>query len=406
MALGLFMILVSSAVFSSAAQAAGEDVTCECLDSTCGRCEVETGVDFYTEKCGPTKAKVKSCKRPQCKAVSDYELCIAKNDPTKKSPVRAVASTESSQQSQAAARSADVILAVGKSHLQRGEATIDLLTGMKVFAGDKIVTADDGRVRIRFPELSEVFVSPLSSLIITDAHIEKRSGPSKRTIMLELQMGRVRSRVQGRYDDGESKFEVKTRSAVAGVRGTEFEVAFALSDSHWTTEVRTLKGEVSLDGRGGDKEKNHADVFGGTYVAHVVPAPPQGSSPFEIEAALARGSVSEVFKLSNDDLQRFDDKGFSLNLLNKDAADRQPSANVGANLCSAPIGSFNQCSWTCEGNPKGSKKCRSDLSHVKCVRRLCRASGEWAEPTVLPVKDGASCDGGGSSVVGDCGGYW
>lgn len=408
----LFTILVSFGTSSSIAFAAGEDVTCECLDSSCGRCEVETGVDFYTEKCGPSKSKVKSCKRPQCKAVSEYEVCIAKNDRAK-SAVRAIASASAAaQQSQAAApRSADVILAVGRSQLHRGEAKIDIMTGMKVFAGDKIVTAEDGRVRIRFPELSEIFISPISSLVITDALIEKRAGPSKRTIMLELQMGRVRSRVQGRYDDGESKFEIKTRSAVAGVRGTEFVVSYEQTDSQWKTEVRTLKGEVSLDGRGGDptdkkfKDRNHATVVGGTIAAHVIPAPAPGASPFEIDAALARGRASEVIKMSDQDLEGFDDKGFSLNLLNKDPAERQPTA-VAANLCSAPIGAFNQCSWTCEGNPKGSKNCRSDLSNVKCVRRLCRASGAWAEPTVLPVKDGVNCDGSGSTVVGDCGGYW
>lgn len=382
---------------------AAKEVTCECLESHCGKCEIETGVDFYTEKCGRGDSKVKSCKRPQCKQVTDYDVCLAKLDPAKV-PVRAVASAPVESP-----RSADVILALGHSHLERGDTKTELAKDMKVFAGDKIVTAEDGRVRIRFQELSEIFISPSSSLVITEALIEKRKGPSKRTILLDLQKGRLRSRVQGRYNqDSESKFEVKTRSAVAGVRGTEFVVSFEQSDAQWKTEVRTLRGEVSLDGivKKADGKRDHATVSGGTFAALVIPSPPQNSSAVEVEAALRGGYMTDVQKLTDQEMLDFDDKTFSMLPLNREHSERKPASKEASNLCRAPAGAFNQCSWTCEGNPKGAKSCRSDLQNVKCVRRLCRASGEWAEPTVLPVKDAASCDASGGAVVGDCGGYW
>ena len=248
----LLMIVVTAflltPIFSSAAFADPE-VTCECLDTHCGKCENETGVDFYTQKCGPALSKVKSCKRPQCAPVLEQEVCLAKLMGTA-APQRSVASTRTPETT--IESPIEVILAVGRSRLERGDASFDLTKGMKVSVGDRVTTAEDGRVRIRFPELSEIFVSPQSSIVITEALIEKRIGPAKRTILLDLKHGRVRSRVQGRYGheqdaNDESKFEIKTRSAVAGVRGTDFIVSFDPSETAWKMDVQTLSGKVALD---------------------------------------------------------------------------------------------------------------------------------------------------------------
>lgn len=399
---------------SARAEAAASEVSCVCPENACGACEEETGVDFYTEKCGPALSKVKSCKRRQCRKVQDHEMCMAKLN--RSTANRSVASTSGPEP-----RSADVILAVGhaqvvrtgKEHAQTKE---DLAKGMKVYAGDRILTAEDGRVRIRFPELSEIFVSPQSDIVVAEALIEKRNGPAKRTILLDLVKGRVRSRVQGRYNDGESRFEVKTPAAVAGVRGTDFTVSFE-GGAEWKTEVRTTTGEVSLDGLGaGANGRKHESVFGGYYAAYVVTAPPPGASPFEVEAALARGFMSPPFKMSEEDLKRLDIDMSEASITDTDFRNAPNTAKNGSGkdrgvastetpLCRAPAATFNQCSWTCEGNPKGASTCRSDLASVRCVRRLCRASGEWAEPTVLPAKQGVNCEAS-KPVVGDCGGYW
>ncbi len=448
------LTLVFSLFGSFPVFAENAEVTCQCLESTCGPCEIEDGVDFYSEKCGPKLSKTKSCKRPQCRPVENQKICLSnldKKSPNGKPEASAVpeesphATTDVSLQKSESAkrsvaslgangeipsRSAQVVLAGGRAFVIRathakpadlkGERqTIEM--GSLIQVNDRIVTEADGRVRLRFPELSEVFISPGSNLVIEEALLEKRSGPSKRTIMLDLYRGKVRSRVQGRYNDGESKFQVKTRAAVAGVRGTDFVISFEPGKKDWKTEVKTLSGNVCLGsdrecgrpavasscGEGGEKS---AVICAGMYAAYVAPAPPEDASPVEIEAAMERGFMTPLFKMSDEDVRtldretdiRYDSVGNDSDTSGK-MAKRDPSGDQAT--CQSPLGSFNQCAWTCEGNPKGQKSCRTDLPGVQCVRRLCRASGQWAEPTVLPARQSGSCDGG-SAIVKDCGGYW
>ncbi|MDZ4084307.1 MAG: FecR family protein [Bdellovibrionales bacterium] len=425
-----------------------EEVTCQCLQSTCGACEVEDGVDFYSEKCGPNLSKTKSCKRPQCRPVENQKACLSKLSKTPESGVTAATPEEAKQQERAenhteslhattvAApkrkiasvgsngeipnRSAQVVLAGGRAFLIRSGNRESIEKGALVQVGDRIVTEADGRVRLRFPELSEIFISPESNVLIEEALLEKRAGPSKRTIMLDLHRGKVRSRVQGRYDDGESKFQVKTKAAVAGVRGTDFVISFEPGKKDWKTEVKTLSGNVCLGSEAecgrpamasacGESGEKSAVICAGMYAAYVAPAPPQDASQVEIDAAMDRGFMTPLFKMSVEDIQtldretdiRYDSVGADAESFEKQTR----SVSSDQATCSSPMGSFNQCSWTCEGNPKGQKSCRTDLPGVTCVRRLCRASGQWAEPTTLPARQSSSCDGD-ASVVKDCGGYW
>jgi hypothetical protein len=142
------VLLAWSVAFGVRPVAWAEDaVSCLCPEPHCAPCEVEVDVDFYTEKCGPGLSKVKSCKRPQCEPVPDQKLCLAKLSQSQ--PARAVASEVIDT-----SRSAEVILAVGRAHLKRGDKIQELLKGMHLFAGDRVVTKEDGRVRIRLPELS------------------------------------------------------------------------------------------------------------------------------------------------------------------------------------------------------------------------------------------------------------
>ncbi|MBN8541821.1 MAG: FecR domain-containing protein [Deltaproteobacteria bacterium] len=439
--------VVPSVVFGAA------EVTCQCLQSTCGACEIEDGVDFYSEKCGPNLSKTKSCKRPQCRPVENQKACLSRqgqspiesqSEPlaesqeslrdrnvnvvtTTDSPIRKIASLNSN--GEIPNRSAQVVLAGGRAFLIRSTGSKPAaLTGDRqpiekgtlIQINDRIVTEADGRVRLRFPELSEIFISPGSSVVIEEALLEKRSGPSKRTIMLDLHRGKVRSRVQGRYDDGESKFQVKTRAAVAGVRGTDFVISFEPGKKDWKTEVKTLSGNVCLGsdaecGRPsaaapcGESGEKSAVICAGMYAAYVAPAPPEDASQVEIEAAMERGFMTPLFRMSEEDLRTLDREteirydSFGADANSGDQHVRTISSDHAT--CHSPVGNFNQCAWTCEGNPKGLKSCRTDLPGVQCVRRLCRASGQWAEPTVMPSRHNGSC-AGDTPVVKDCGGYW
>lgn len=385
-------------------------VSCECEASQCGACEVETGVSFYTEKCGPANSKVKSCKKPSCKPAENHKQCLAELK-AKQDAGRVPASAA------APARSGEIILVVGDARVRRtGQSRDESLTqGATVFAGDLLMTGVDGRIRVRFPELSEMFVSPNTTIRIEQA---SGSAGTSRKIMMDLMKGKIRSRVQGRYGEDPSKlppgesvstFQIRTRTAVAGVRGTDFVASFEPGQREWTTEIRTLTGEVALAGLRGDGRP--MSVTAKTYAAHVavIPAKPGGGEPTEEEIRAAPNFLTPVFKMSDEDVRELD-RETMLALREPVGGDsvvdtgRKP-AQVDESLCSAPSGQFNDCSWTCEGkNPAGASRCRSDLPGISCVRRLCRANGKWAEPTVLPTRSADECQVD-RVRVGSCGAY-
>lgn len=404
----LIFILVSLLLpmsFTSAVAAA--DVSCECPAQTCGVCESETGVTFYSEKCGPGGSKVRSCKRPTCVAVPEQKICLAKHQQSLQDASRVPASTRGE-------RAGEVILAVGKVSVRRAEEQGEkpLTNGMQLIRGDEIVTGADGRVRVRFPELSEIFVNPNTNLRIDEA--TGTASEPKRHVLMQLMKGKVRSRVTGRYDSSESRFEVRTKAAVAGVRGTDFVTSFEPGPMQWTTEVRTISGEVRL--KGVHPSSTEAKITAMTFAAYVVPAPSAGASAEEVDEALSHGYTSPVLKMGEEDRRELDlgtitpleAMSAPLPADSVAVAARLPSADSVAEdsaLCHGPRGDFNQCAWSCEGNPKGEKKCRTDIKGVACVRRLCRANGQWAEPTILTPLQGSKCEAE-KSVVSDCGSYW
>ncbi|MBL7688157.1 MAG: FecR domain-containing protein [Bdellovibrionaceae bacterium] len=405
----LLFVLVSLLLPMTFAPAvAAADVSCECPTSSCGVCEAETGVTFYSEKCGPGGSRVRSCKRPTCVAVPEQKICLAKHQQSLQDATREPASARGE-------RAGEVILAVGKVSVRRAEEQGEkpLTTGMQLIRGDEIVTGADGRVRVRFPELSEIFVNPNTNLRIDEA--TGTASEPKRRVLMQLMKGKVRSRVTGRYDSSESRFEVRTKAAVAGVRGTDFVTSFEPGPTQWTTEVRTLSGEVGL--KGIHPSSGKANVTAMTFAAYVVPAPSPGASAEEIDEALSRGYTSPVLKMGEEDQRELDRDilaplgAATVSAVPADSvavAARLPSADSEAEasaLCHGPRGDFNQCAWSCEGNPKGEKKCRTDLKGVACVRRLCRANGQWAEPTILTPLQGSKCEAE-KSVVSDCGSYW
>jgi len=105
----------------------------------------------------------------------------------------------------------------------------------------RLKTGADGQATLRFPDGSEAKVSPKSELIV---HAEKDGGePAGATLFF----GRVWSKVV-KAVGGETAFEVRSANAVAGVRGTEFEVGVADDGS---ARVIVREGSVEVAGEGG-----------------------------------------------------------------------------------------------------------------------------------------------------------
>lgn len=121
--------------------------------------------------------------------------------------------------------------------------------GMKVYPKDSISTQDDSRAKIVMVDKNEINVSPGSQVVIATYEFD----PSKdnKKVLLDVLYGKVRAKVEQKYDSGDNKFQVKTPSAVAGVRGTDFFTSYNKVTN--SSKVVTFKGEVAfgLPGPGG-----------------------------------------------------------------------------------------------------------------------------------------------------------
>ncbi len=115
----------------------------------------------------------------------------------------------------------------------------------KFFEGEIIQTKASARVKLEFVEgQNEVVLGPSTSLFIERAGNDK----DKKGTDLELKTGNVRSVVHKKYTaQGGDVFQVKTPNAVAGVRGTVFNVSFDVKTAK--TSVLTESGLVSLMNR-------------------------------------------------------------------------------------------------------------------------------------------------------------
>jgi len=112
----------------------------------------------------------------------------------------------------------------------------------KVCAGDRIRTASDSRAKVVMAGNNEINVNPDSELLI-EKYTNEASG--KKQVLLNVIYGKIRSNVKQKYkDDKQSFYRVKTKSAVAGVRGTEFVMGYDIATQ--TSKVVTFEGQVAV----------------------------------------------------------------------------------------------------------------------------------------------------------------
>jgi hypothetical protein len=108
----------------------------------------------------------------------------------------------------------------------------------KIFVGETVVTDNDSRAKIIMSDRNVLNILPNTKL-----KIEKYTNEANnKEVQLNLIQGKVRSNVGEKYDNQSSKFEIRTATAVAGVRGTEFITSYDAATK--VTEVLTIHGQV------------------------------------------------------------------------------------------------------------------------------------------------------------------
>lgn len=112
----------------------------------------------------------------------------------------------------------------------------------KVIPGDTLISGPDSRGKVVMSDRNVINVSSDTTLVIKDYRNDPASGV--KNVELELIAGKVRNNVEQTYDGDKNKFQVKTPTAVAGVRGTQFFTSF--NPTTQMTSIVTLKGSVTL----------------------------------------------------------------------------------------------------------------------------------------------------------------
>jgi ferric-dicitrate binding protein FerR (iron transport regulator) len=112
----------------------------------------------------------------------------------------------------------------GSAHLSRGSSTLAVVTGMPVALRDRLTTDAGAHLAIVLADNSRLELSEQSVLVIDEQVI----GPGGRqSTTIGLLGGRVDSLVTTALRGAAPTFQVQTPNAIAGVRGTQFSVAFA-----------------------------------------------------------------------------------------------------------------------------------------------------------------------------------
>ena len=125
---------------------------------------------------------------------------------------------------------------------KKDDTSTDARISSKVFPEDTVVTGKDSRAKIVMSDRNIINVLPETKLRI-DQYINNEK---EKNVRLSLIQGKVRNNVEQKYDNEKNRFELKTPTAVAGVRGTQFITSFDKLTNK--TEIVTLKGEVAFQG--------------------------------------------------------------------------------------------------------------------------------------------------------------
>ncbi|OAJ52571.1 peptidase M23 [Paraburkholderia ginsengiterrae] len=139
--------------------------------------------------------------------------------------------------------SASVLATSGPAeHAFGNHPFLPLTQGATLGEGDRIRTGDNGFVTLELPDGSHVTVSQNATLDIDKLRRTALTGSGDR--VLQLRRGEVDSQVTHatKKDD---RFQIRSPSVVAGVRGTRFKVAY--DGDERTTAVEVLDGAVGVD---------------------------------------------------------------------------------------------------------------------------------------------------------------
>jgi hypothetical protein len=115
-----------------------------------------------------------------------------------------------------------------------------LVKDAKLGADSTVKTTKNGKVELTLPDQSVLRIAPLS--VVALKSLLNPNTPKSKPSAFKVNAGRIWSNVTTAVG-GEKKFEVQSETAVAGVRGTVFQVAVA---EDLATVVKVYSGAVAV----------------------------------------------------------------------------------------------------------------------------------------------------------------
>ncbi len=137
-----------------------------------------------------------------------------------------------------------------RAHIQAGQ-TVDLEVQDLIRPGDEIETGTDGKVSLQCSTGVIFQIGPDSRIKVTDLV----QGPAADNIFIRMEQGSLSSVVS--RENGAQNVEIRTPTAVANVRGTEFIV----ESEEEETSVLVQEGEVEVEDSLGNKARARAGRF-------------------------------------------------------------------------------------------------------------------------------------------------
>ena len=170
----------------------------------------------------------------------------------------------------------------------------EAVAGAKICSGDTVISGKESRAKILINDgapsgKNELNISPDTRLVLEN--YEFNPSDNKKKVMLNILSGKVRATTTPNYYNDKSKdgqantFEVRTKSAVAGVRGTDFMTSF--DPASGKSQLVTFSGKVMFGQPGPNGTMTNAvQVLPGNkseVKPGSVPAAPQAVPPAEMK---------------------------------------------------------------------------------------------------------------------------
>jgi hypothetical protein len=130
----------------------------------------------------------------------------------------------------------------GASEIERGGERIPAKLGGSVYLGDTVHTGPASQLRLVFRDESVLNVGTDSTIVIDENVFDPAAGAFDS--VMRLLSGKVRAVVSDYYGQRNARYEIQTRTSVAGVRGTEFIISHDPASD--VTEVIGISGEVEV----------------------------------------------------------------------------------------------------------------------------------------------------------------